>query len=275
VTAEQPAGPPPVRRPSRLAGALDAALTEVAAAHIPGAHRWWVISKGGEIELHVTWAPNLPAPVLGATRVAAGAALLAVRLAVAVSGSRPVTTLLPGGRTRGVLAIVRRGAVARPTRAERVLFDALVRTRRPDRAVPVALAMPQLRSAVEAEGAWLRTVVDGADGERLRGLLPADPADVAPPGSLHAVLGSHGELPAADVVAGQGLQRLLCTASALGVSVGVLAGPAELGARPRTGAAGVEIGLTEQVLVQIRPSGDRSRSSGSAVIPATSGTTTE
>jgi hypothetical protein len=255
VTAEHLARRPPDLEPSDraspLAVALDASLAEIATRPFAGVRRWWVVSKNGGIELHVSWAPHLPAPALRATRVAAGSALLAVRLAVAVSGFRPVTTLLPGGRTRGVLAIVRCGTAAGPTRAERVLFDALVGARRPDVAVPVSLAMPQLRSAVETEGAWLRTVADPADGERLRRLLPADSADTAP-GSLLAVLGSHGELPAADLVAGQGLQRLLCTASALGVAADVLVGPVELGERPRTGAG---IGLTEQVLVQIGQTG--------------------
>jgi hypothetical protein len=261
VTAEnlarRSADPASSGRASPLAVALDASLSEVAARPFAGARRWWVISRGGGIELHVAWAPHLPAPVLTATRVATGTAVLAVRLAVAVSGFRPVTTLLPGGRTRGVLAIVRCGAPAAPTRAERVLFDALVRARRPRPAVPVALAMPQLRSAVEAEGARLRTVVGPADGERLRRLLPGDPPDTWPPGSLLAILGSHAELPAADLMAGQGLQRLLCTASALGVPVDVLAGPVELGARPRACATGEWIGLTEQVLVRVSPPGAR------------------
>lgn len=240
--------PDPHDHPSPLAVALDAALAEVTDRPFAGARRWWVVSKNGGIELHVTWAPHLHAPALRATRVAAGSALLAVRLAVAVSGFRPVTALLPGGRTRGVLAIVRCGAPAEPTRAERVLFDALVRPRPAAARVPATLALPQLRSAVETEGAWLRTVVDPADGERLRRLVPGEPV----PGSLLAVLGSHGELPAADLVAGQGLQRLLCTANALGVPVDVLGGPVDLGERPRTGAG---FGLAEQVLVRIGHSG--------------------
>ncbi|MHA6619162.1 hypothetical protein [Pseudonocardia sp. DLS-67] len=233
-------------RASPLAATLDAALAEVDVRPFAGARRWWVVSKNGGIELHVTWTPHLHTPALRATRVAVGSALLAVRLAVAVSGCRPVTALLPGGRTRGVLAIVRCGAPARPTRVERVLFDALVRARPAAASVPAALAMPQLRSSVETEGAWLRTVVDPADGERLRRLLGLVP------GSLLAVLGSHGELPAADLVAGQGLQRLLCTANALGVAVDVVGGPVELGERPRTGGG---FGLTEQVLVQVGRSG--------------------
>jgi hypothetical protein len=199
MTAEHLVGQPvdlaSSRRAAPLAAALDASLTEVAAGPFSSALRWWVASKGDGIELHVTWALHVPARVLRATRVAAGTALLAVRLAVAVSGFRPVTTLLPGGRNRGVLSIVRCGTPSGPTRAERVLFDVLVRAGRTGPAVPVALAMPQLRSAVEAEGAWLRTVVDSADGERLRRLLPDDSADVVPPGSLLAILGSHGDLP--------------------------------------------------------------------------------
>jgi hypothetical protein len=244
------AGPVPNRPASPLAAALDAALTQVAAAPISGARRWWVTTKGDGIELHSVWAPHIPAPVLRATRVATGTALLAARLAVAVSGSRPVTTLLPGERPRGVLAIVRCGTVAGPTRAERVLFDALARARRPGRVAPVALAMPLLRSAAEAEGAWLRTVIDPADGDRLRGLPPGDPAGIVPPGGLLAVLGSHGELPQGDIRAGQALQRVLCTARALGVAVSVLAGPVDL---PPGGHAG----LMPQVLVQVTPLDER------------------
>jgi hypothetical protein len=249
-----PAGPVPSRRASALTRALDVALAEAEEGwSFPGARRWWVTTKDDGIELHTQWAPHVSTPVLRSTRVAAGTALLAVRLAVAVSGTRPVTTVLPGGLSRGLLAIVRCGTVARPTRAERVLFDSLARTRRPDREISVSLAMPLLRSAAEAEGAWLRTV-DPAECDRLRALLPDDRARNVPPGALLAVLGSHGELPAGDLRAGQGLQRVRCAARALGLAATVLAGPAGLVPARR---AGVVPGLVPQVLVQVTSSDEQ------------------
>ncbi len=250
-----PAGPASSRRAFALTAALDVALAEAEEGwSFPGARRWWVSTKDDGIELHTQWAPHVSTPVLRSTRVAAGSALLAVRLAVAVSGTRPVTTLLPGGRARGLLAIVRCGTVDRPTRAERVLFDSLVRARRPDREISVALAMPLLRSAAEAEGAWLRTVVDPAECDRLRALLPDDRAGNAPSGALLAVLGSHGELPAGDLRAGQALQRVRCTARALGLAATVLAGPAGL---VRARRAGMVPGLVPQVLVQVTSSDEQ------------------
>jgi hypothetical protein len=70
--ARRPAGLSPSGRASPLAAVLDACLTEVAARPFPGARRWWVISRGGGIELRTAWAPHLPAPVL---RAMAGQAL--------------------------------------------------------------------------------------------------------------------------------------------------------------------------------------------------------
>jgi hypothetical protein len=59
--------------------------------------------------------------------------------------------------------------------------------------------------------------------------------------------------PSADLVAGQGLQRLLCTARALGVTVTVLAGPVELGEPELSGVPGGKRGLMPQVLMQVTP----------------------
>jgi hypothetical protein len=71
---------------------------------------------------------------------------------------------------------------------------------------------------------------------RPAGPVPAGSAGVGSPGSILTVLGSHGELPAGDLVAGQGMPRLLRRARALGVTVTVLAGPVELGERELSAA---------------------------------------
>jgi hypothetical protein len=178
--------------------------------------------------------------------------VLAVRLAVAAAGFRPVTTLLPRELPRSVVAVVRRGAMASPTRVERVLFTAMLARRgaRPPATVPVAAARGLLRRAADAEGVRLRTAVMPDEHARLLALLPSGMGPV-PTGGIVALLGTDHDAPVCGMQAGEGLQRVLWTATALGLVGTVLAGPVELaGARSSVRPRGA-FGLVPQVLVHI------------------------
>jgi hypothetical protein len=230
---------------------LGAALAAVVACPVPAARRWWVTVERTQIEVHAAGAPHVATPVGAATRVWAGAAVFAARLAVAVSGFRPVTTLLPVGVPRSVVAIVRRGAAAPPTRAEQLLFAALLARPGPHGRPPVppAAARAHLRGACDAEGVRSRTAVTPEERGRLRALLPAVPDP--PEEGLLLLLGTDHDLPISGLRAGQGLQRVMCTASALGARGAVLAGPVELAQIGVPGRAGAGLGLVPQVLVHV------------------------
>jgi hypothetical protein len=233
--------------PAALGTVLDAVLDAVPPRPFATAHRWWVIVERSEIEVHVAGAPHGASPADAATRVAAGTALLAVRLAVASSGYRPVTTLLPGGLARSAVAVVRPGVPAPPTPVERVLFAALCTPRSGmSRAeVPLPAVRARLRAAADAERLLLRTAATAEERARLFAHLPARPV---PAGGLLVLLTTEHGLPVSGLRAGQGLQRVLCTAGTLGLLATVLAGPAELwppGRPPRPGAV-------PQVLVHVR-----------------------
>jgi hypothetical protein len=233
-----------------LEAALEVALAAVSPRPVPGARRWWVTAEQTGIEVHAAGAVHLPTPVAAATRVGAGAALFAVRLAVAVSGFRPVTTLLPGGVPRSVVAIVRRGGVAAPTRVERVLFSALLARSEvlPRAEVPLPAVRGMLRAACDAEGVRLRTAITREERVRLLARLPASRVPVH---GLLVLLGTDNGLPAGGLQAGQGLQRVLWSARASGAVAMVLAGRGELGqvgppTRPDPG-----LGIVPHVLVHI------------------------
>ena len=63
---------------------------------------------------------RLPGPPCSHPSSAAGSALFATRLAVAVAGVRPFTVLVPDPQQPSLLAVLRLGPASEPTRAERV-----------------------------------------------------------------------------------------------------------------------------------------------------------
>jgi hypothetical protein len=229
---------------------LEAALAAVAPQPVPGARRWWVTRDHTAVEVHAAGSPHLAVPMVAATRVAAGAAVLAVRLAMAAAGFRPVTTLLPKGLPRSVVAVVRRGPVATPTRVECALFTAMFAgcgTRPP---APVAAVRGLLRSAADAESVRMHTAVTREDRARLLiGIPPA--AGAVPEVGIVGLLATDHDALVGGLQAGQALQRVLWTATALGLVGTVLAGPVELAeARKSTRPKGA-FGVVPQVLVHI------------------------
>ena len=116
--------------------------------------------------------------------------------------------------------------------------------RRPSRTA----ALQQLRRAAETEGGWLRVLDDVPGRSPAVGPCWDDPDDAAwtgggagsGAGTVAALIGAAGPVPAVDLRVGQALETVRLTATALGLAVRVLAAPAApaaLGIRPseRTG----------------------------------------
>jgi hypothetical protein len=240
----------------RTDGALEGARRAVqdavrAAAAVPGARRWWLEAIPGGLEMHAEVGAGHD--MLGAreTRIAAGAGLFAVHLAVAASGVRPITTLLPRSGRAGVLAIVRHGSEQPPTPTERTLFAALGGAVRPE-AVPASAVRPFLRRAAEAEGVWLSSAPAPGTAVALRAVLVGDLH--LPDEAFLVLLASGHDLPVCQVRAGRAAQRVLLTAAALGHTGVVVAGPRRL-VTSRRGLldAGLEAGIAPQALLAIAP----------------------
>jgi nitroreductase len=120
-------------------------------------------------------------------RLACGAALFNLRLALAGHGIRPLVTLLPEPSVPELVAVVRRGGSRPPTPAERRLLAAVPQrhtNRRPFTAAPVANpARHALRRAALDEGAWLDLVTDPAQRAALSRLARrAHERQIADPG---------------------------------------------------------------------------------------------
>jgi hypothetical protein len=222
-------------------------------APVPGARRWWVEPIHRGVELHGEVGSGHDLAGTRETRLAAGAGLFAVHLAVAVLGTRPVTALLPRAARPGALAILRQGTVQPPTPAERSLYAVLLGAPAP-RTVELSALRPFLRRAADAEGAWLHSAAGPGDRVPLREVL-APEVDVPADGLLVLVASSH-DLPVCQLQAGRALERVLLTAAVLGHGGRVLAGPGRLDSSRRAlQAAGVEPGVVPQALLSIVPRG--------------------
>jgi hypothetical protein len=107
-------------------------------------------------------------------RIACGAALFNLRLAVHGQGIRPLVTLLPDPAEPDVLAIVRHGGCRPPTPEQRKLLAAVPRrhtNRHPFSDAPVSLPEQYaLRRSAQEERAWLEIVTGRAERRRLREL---------------------------------------------------------------------------------------------------------
>ncbi|WP_214404357.1 Acg family FMN-binding oxidoreductase [Pseudonocardia lacus] len=105
-------------------------------------------------------------------RIACGAALFTLRLALHGQGIRPLVTLLPDPAQPDVLAAVRPGGTRPITPELRRLLDAAPRrhtNRHPFSDTPVSLPEQYaLRRAAQDEGAWLHIVREPGDRARLR-----------------------------------------------------------------------------------------------------------
>jgi nitroreductase len=222
-----------------LSGAEIAAVLE-AAGRAPSLHNsqpWAFRVLPGALELHAD--PNRRVPVADPDdrelRIACGAALFTLRLALRGRGVRPAVSRFPDRDRPGLLAVVRRGGPAAVTPGVTRLLAAVPRrrtNRHPFTDVPVAPHQRRdLFRAATAEGGALRVVDDPAGRRRLQELARvshrrqvADPAFRAefaswtgrgPGGADGVPVASSGPRPAAhdpwalrDFAAGTGPDRL-------------------------------------------------------------------
>lgn len=144
------------------------------------------------LELHADPSRRVPVadPDDRELRIACGAALFTLRLALQAHDIRPTVTLLPDPQRPDLLAEVRHGGVKRATPEQLRLLRAVPRrrtNRHPFSDVPVALhEQYTLRRAALDEGAWLHIVGEPAQRDAVQRLAvrahrsqAADPAFVA------------------------------------------------------------------------------------------------
>ncbi len=266
-------------------GAREVADVLAVAGRAPSVHNtqpWRFRLAPGRVELHADPTRRLPAtdPDDRELRLACGAALFNLRLALQARGIRPLVSLVSGP----ALAEVRVGGrfpVDEETRQLLTAVPARRSNRKPFHAEPVPVAHRQaLVRAAERERSWLHVVTDRAERFHLRQLVakahrvqladdgvrrelaawtggqgpdgvpvesagvrpaPQDEwalrdfqADERPPGKdyepdpLMVVLCSFYDGPHAEVQAGQALQRVLLTATTLGLSASFMSQPIEV-----------------------------------------------
>jgi hypothetical protein len=101
-----------------------------AAVRLPSGHPWYVraVDQGFEVRAHHTRGARSTDLGARTVRLAVGAALLNVRLAVAVLGHQPVVSWSLDGPRSYVAAVVRRGIRRDPTPVERALYAAIAPT---------------------------------------------------------------------------------------------------------------------------------------------------
>lgn len=175
-------------------------------------HPWWFRCTPTEIELHED-------SVTGGTHeervIAAGGALLNLRLAVQAMGVHADVRLLPNAADSSLLAVVRPEHERIATTWERQLAMAGVRGRSPGETVAdPAAALPELRRAAEIEQAWLARLSTAQLGALC---VPAAP--------LVVVIGSLQDGDRALLQAGQAIQRVRLAATTLGLGTTPLDGP--------------------------------------------------
>ena len=169
-----------------------------------------------------------------------GAALLNVRAAIRVLGAHPAVRLLPDDSQPDLLAVVlpQAGFAAAP--ADIALAEAIARrraSRPPTGGIPAPM-INRLRRAARVEQTWLAILpterledvqlshlnrdVQGRDGTA----VDADSADWPPSAArsnvMVAVVGSFHDSPLAWLQSGQGMQRVLLTADAAGLTTTLL-----------------------------------------------------
>jgi len=248
-------------RPSRPVRAAlhDAVEAAVLAPSIRNTQPWVFRLHDGRVDVLGDRRRRLPAadPHGIGLRMSCGAALFNLRLGIAHLGFEPETTILPDPAEPTVLATVVAGREQRASPTEAALYDAIPRRRsnhHPFLGRPVPLPVrTAVREAAEAEGCWLDFLVGPAAvamaaqlvrsaehvlnreeaylTELIRWPHPsADPAElVAGDGDpVVGVLGTDGDLPYHDVLAGQALQRMLLTTTMAGLAASLFFQPIEV-----------------------------------------------
>ncbi|MCP2261232.1 Nitroreductase family protein [Streptoalloteichus tenebrarius] len=173
-------------RPDQVEAVL-AAAGAAPSVHNTQPWRFRVTSEG--IELHADPTRRLPVvdPEERELHLSCGAALFNLRVALESFGVRPLVSVVPDPARPELVAVVRRGGLARPDQQRDALVRAvpLRRTNRlPFRDEPVPAGHRQaLVRAAQAERAWLHVVEDRTERARLRTMaarghetLWADPA---------------------------------------------------------------------------------------------------
>lgn len=159
--------------PDQVLGAL------AAAGRAPSLHNsqpWRFRVEPDVIEVLADPERRLPAadPHGRELRLACGAALFNLRLAIHGVGVRPIVTLRSDPDRPDLLATVRYGGRKPPTPPQRALLAAIPRrrtNRRPFSAEPVTAAeLAALRRAAMDEGAWLHVVSDPGERAQLQAL---------------------------------------------------------------------------------------------------------
>ncbi|RAS71289.1 hypothetical protein C8D87_1011590 [Lentzea atacamensis] len=144
-----------------------------------------------QIELHTA------TPHSRETRINCGVALLNVRLALQGHGIRPLVTLLPGPSANDAAAAVRLGGYQEPDPGVLSLLHVLRTNRRTWTTFPgVAPWRGLLSRAAEVERAWLHVN-----------------------GGTELVLCTFNQGAAAEIRAGQAMQRVVLTAGTVGIAV--------------------------------------------------------
>ncbi|MGW6447569.1 hypothetical protein [Lentzea sp. NPDC055074] len=155
-----------------------------------------------QIELHTT------GPHSRETRLACGVALLNVRLALQGHGIRPLVTLLPGPSAHDAAAAIRLGGYQEPNPDVLALLHTLRTNRRTWTTFPEPASWRGLLSrAAEVERAWLHVR-----------------------SSAELVLCTFNQGAAAEIRAGQAMQRVVLTAGTAGFVVSAEHGPVSLSA---------------------------------------------
>jgi hypothetical protein len=268
---------------------IDRAAVDAAVARAPSLHGprpWRLEADGPGVALRTDLRRRLPAtdPEARSLRLSCGVGLLTVRLAVAAQGLRPVVGLLPDPTRPGLVGTVHPAGGAEPRPDEAALHAALPHRCAPDapgagRPVTAADRL-LLRRAAEVEGAWLHAVDRPDERHRVGELLRrahrhqwVDPGVRAErdrtgpraraatraaalragsdPAALLLVLGTRHDGPVAQVRAGQALQRVLLTATVLGLTSTVLPAPTEVRATREELTRLYGPGLHPQVVLRV------------------------
>ena len=288
-----------------------------AAAMAPSVHNsqpWRFRVLVDRIELHADLTRRLPAtdPDDKELRLACGAALTNLRIALEALGIQPVVTLLPHETGSHALAVVRNGGHVTPATQLGDLRRAIPTrhtNRKPFLDAPVTqYQVSQLVRAAQTERSWLHPITDHVQRDRLHSLIvrahqmqlaspefraelehwtghdggrpdgvPARSAGPAPepqdewvlrdysaghahervPGKdfehkpLIAVVCSYYEGRLAELQAGQALQRVLLTATTLGLSASFLSQPIEVLACREELRRLLGAGITAQAILRV------------------------
>ncbi len=155
----------------------DLLTTAGRAPSLHNAQPWSFRIEPDRIELHTDPERGLPVidPSGREMRIACGAALFNVRLALHGHDIRPVVTLLPDPDRPGLIATIRGGGHKPATPEQRELLRAVPRrhtNRHPFSDTPLTPAeLHRLRRAALDEGAWLHPVQDPDQRDHLKDLV--------------------------------------------------------------------------------------------------------